>query len=363
MIPIANPQMGAEEHDLVADVLDSGMLADGPEVRAFEEEFAEFCDVDHAVATANGTTALHAAFEALGIGEGDRVLTTPFSFVASANAIRLAGAKPVFADVRPDTYNLDPDSVRDVLESESVDAILAVHLYGLPADLDALADIADDHGLPLVEDAAQAHGATVEGQKVGSIGDVGCFSFYPTKNMTTGEGGMITTDDEEIAARAASFINHGRSMDGGSYEHVRLGHNFRMTSVAAALGRAQLERLPEYTERRRENAAVLTEQLEETAVTTPVEPAGRMHVYHQYTIRHEDRDALKTHLEEQGVGSAVYYPTCIHEQPAYDHVTHESPVAERASREVLSLPVHPNVDETDIETITDAVRSYTEGKR
>ncbi|TKX82263.1 DegT/DnrJ/EryC1/StrS aminotransferase family protein [Halorubrum sp. SD626R] len=355
--------MRDEEHDRVAKVLDSGMLADGPEVRAFEEEFAEFCGVDHAVATANGTTALHAALEALGIDNGDRVLTTPFSFVSSANAIRLAGAEPVFADVRPDTYNLDPDSVRKTLETEPVDAILAVHLYGLPADLNTLADIADEHDVPLVEDAAQAHGATVDGNRVGSVGDVGCFSFYPTKNMTTGEGGMITTDDEGIAARASSYINHGRSMDGGSYEHVRLGHNFRMTSIAAALGRAQLDRLPKYTERRRENAEKLTEQLEETGVTTPVEPAGRTHVYHQYTIRSEKRDELMNYLEEQGVGSAVYYPTCIHKQPAYDDVSHKAPVAERASREVVSLPIHPNVDVDDIETIADAVRSYMEGNK
>ncbi len=355
--------MKSEEHDRVADVLESGMLADGPEVRAFEEEFADFCGVNKAVATSNGTTALHAALEALGLGEGDRVLTTPFSFVASANAIRFTGAKPVFADIRPDTYNLDPNAVREILETESVDAILAVHLYGLPADLDTLVDIAHEYDIPLIEDAAQAHGATVDDQPVGSIGDVGCFSFYPTKNMTTGEGGMITTDEEEIAARAASFVNHGRSQEAGHYEHVRLGHNFRMTSIAAALGRAQLERLPEYTQQRRENAATLTDGLESTAVTTPVDPAGRTHVYHQYTVRFEDRDSLMEHLEEQGVGSAVYYPNCIHEQSAYDHISHDAPVAERASREVLSLPVHPEVDEEDIGTIVDAVQSYMEEER
>ncbi|SDK06941.1 dTDP-4-amino-4,6-dideoxygalactose transaminase [Halovenus aranensis] len=363
MIPIANPQIETAEHEAVADVLDSGMLADGPEVRAFEEEFADLCGVDHAVATGNGTMALHAALEALGLGEGDRVLTTPFSFISSANAIQLVGAEPVFADVHPHTYNLDPDSVREVLETERVDAVLVVHLYGLPADLDALVDIADDHDVPLVEDAAQAHGATGDGERVGAIGDVGCFSFYPTKNMTTGEGGMITTDDKEIAKRAASFANHGRSQEGGSYEHVRLGHNFRMNSIAAALGRVQLERLSEFNERRRENAAALTDGLESTSVTTPVEPEGRTHVYHQYTIRYEDRDGLQEHLKEHGVGSGVYYPICIHEQPAYDHVSDDAPVAERVSREVLSLPVHPNVDEDDIETIVDAVRSYTEGER
>ena len=363
MIPIANPQLGTKEQEAVEAVIESGYLADGPEVREFESEFATYCGTDHAVATSNGTTALHAAFEALGLGDGDRVLTTPFSYIASANSIRFAGAEPVFTYIRPDTYNLNPDTVKEILETESIDAILVVHLYGLPADLDALVDIADEHNIPLVEDAAQAHGATVDGKRVGSIGDVGCFSFYPTKNMTTGEGGMITTDDEEIARRAASFINHGRSEDGGNYEHVRLGHNFRMTSIAAALGRAQLERLPEYIEQRRENAAALTDRLESTAIITPTEPENRRHVYHQYTIRCEDRDGLMNHLENEGVGSAVYYPHCIHEQPAYDHVSHEAPVAEQVSRKALSLPIHPEVGEDDIKTIGDAVLSYTEEKQ
>lgn len=357
MIPIANPQLGNDELAGVTEVLESGMLADGPEVRAFEEEFADFCGTNHAIATSNGTTALHAALKALDIGEGDRVLTTPFSFVASANAVRFAGATPVFADIRPDTYNLDPEAVREVLENEPIDAILAVHLYGLPADLDALCDLADEHGIPLIEDAAQAHGSAVDDQRVGSIGDVGCFSFYPTKNMTTGEGGMITTDDEELAERLASFVNHGRSE---GYEHVRLGHNFRMTSIAAAIGRAQLERLPKYTDRRRYNAERLTAGLEDTDIVTPVEPADRTHVYHQYTIRHEDRDELQAYMKDKGVATGVYYPRCIHEQPAYNHVSHNAPVAECAATEVLSLPVHPAVGDEEIDRIIEAIRSYEE---
>ncbi|AGB15625.1 putative PLP-dependent enzyme possibly involved in cell wall biogenesis [Halovivax ruber XH-70] len=358
MIPIANPDVGREELDLVESVFESGMLADGPEVRRFETEFAELCDSTHAVATSNGTTALHTAMVALGLGPGDTVLTTPFSFVASANAIRLAGATPIFADIDPETYTLDPDSVRSVLADRDVDAILAVHLYGLPAKIDELATIADEHDITLIEDAAQAHGASYNGRPVGTFGDAACFSFYPTKNMTTGEGGIIVTDLEEVAEQAATFINHGRS---DTYAHDQLGHNFRMTSVAAAIGRAQLEKLAEFTDRRRQNAAELTEALSDSAVVTPVEPSGTKHVYHQYTIRYEDRDGLQDHLDDVGVGTGVYYPTCIHNQPVYDAVTHSAPVAEKAASEVLSLPVHPGLSADDLSTISDAVLDYVRG--
>ena len=297
MISIADPELSETGKERVREVLDSGMLADGPEVRAFEDEFADYCGVDHGVATSNGTTALHAALEGLGIGNGDTVLTTPFSFVATANTIRLAGATPVFADIDPETYNLDPQSVAQVArEMGGVDAIMAVHLYGLSSPMDDLQAIADEHGAYLIEDAAQAHGAEYEGRQVGSIGDVACFSFYPTKNMTTGEGGMIVTDDLDVADRAAQYINHGR--DGSSsYAHTSVGHNFRMTSIAAAIGRSQLQQLPEFIHSRRHNACRLTEGLESTSVETPVEPEGSTHVYHQYTVRTSDRDRLQLHLD------------------------------------------------------------------
>ncbi|QSG03007.1 DegT/DnrJ/EryC1/StrS family aminotransferase [Natranaeroarchaeum sulfidigenes] len=359
-ISIADPDLGRVEAERVADVIDSGMVADGPTVRQFESAFADYCDVEHAVATSNGTTALHAAFEALEIGQGDRVVTTPFSFVASANAIRLAGAEPVFADIDPETYNLDPDAVTELLdaEGETIDAILAVHLYGLPANIEPLAALADEHDLLLVEDAAQAHGATYNGERVGSFGDAACFSFYPTKNMTTGEGGMITTDREDVAERAAQFVNHGRS---DTYEHVELGHNFRMTSIGAAIGLAQLEKLPEYVAKRRENARILTERLRsQPAVATPFEPAYARHAYHQYTIRCKNRDRLRSYLDNAGIGTGVYYPTPIHEQPAYDHVETDAPVAEQAAREVLSLPVHPALSIDDVRSITTVVQSCYE---
>ena len=355
MIPIANPDVGDEGKERVDNVLDGGMLADGPEVREFESEFADYCGAERGVATSNGTTALHAALEALGIGDGDRVLTSPFSFVASANAIRFAGADPVFADIDPETYNLDSDAVESVVTKEDVDAIVAVHLYGLPAAMDRLTDIADRHDLALVEDAAQAHGASLDGQRVGSFGDAACFSFYPTKNMTTGEGGMITTDRGDVADRAAQFVNHGRNDE---YEHERLGHNFRMTSVAAAIGRAQLERLPDFTEKRRANARRLTEGLADTPVTTPTEPPGRRHVYHQYTVRVDDREAFRDHMDEQGVGTGVYYPKPIHEQPAYEGHDQSLPAAEAVAREVVSLPVHPGVDGSDARKIVSAVEEF-----
>ena len=356
MIPIAEPQLDDAEKRRIETVLDDGMIADGPEVRAFEEEFADFCGTDHGVATTNGTTALHAALHAVGIGEGDRVLTSPFSFAATANAIRWVGAEPVFADVDPDTFNLDPYAVEEVLRRDGdVDALLPVHLYGLPAAMDHLLDLADDHDLAVVEDAAQAHGATYDGQPVGSFGDAACFSFYPTKNMTTGEGGMITTDRADVAERAARFIDHGQD---GRYNHVEVGHNFRLTSIAAAMGRAQLEKLPEFTRARRENARQLSDALADADVVVPSEPEGCRHVYHQYTIRTDDRDGLADHLAEHGVGSKVYYPTPIHEQPAYRNLEASAPVAERLAGKVLSLPVHPGVSESDVGTIAEAIYDH-----
>ncbi|MHC3379717.1 DegT/DnrJ/EryC1/StrS family aminotransferase [Haloarcula sp. H-GB5] len=356
MINLATPDIGDAERERVQSVLDSGQLADGPQVRKFETEFATHCGASHAVATANGTTALHAALEGLGIGSGDRVLTTPFSFIASANAVRLAGADPVFADIDPATYTLDPDSVEQTIAAHSgaVDAIIAVHLYGLPADMIRLRRIADEHDIPLVEDAAQAHGAAVNGEPVGSLGDVACFSFYPTKNMTTGEGGMVVTDDPAVAARTERFVNHGRGDDG----YTDVGHNFRMTSIAAAIGLAQLECLPEYVATRREHATILTDALSETNLTTPVEPSGRQHAYNQYTVRCQDREGLIDHLTAHDIGYGIYYPTPINEQEAYSGVTADTPEAKRAAAEVCSLPVHPALEQREVRRVAEVVQTY-----
>ena len=345
-VQVADPAVDDRELDRIRGVVERGQLADGPVVRKFEDAFAAFCGADRGVACANGTAALVAALRALGVGSGDAVVTTPFSYVATANAVRLCGATPVFADVDPVTYTLDPAAVRErVASTENAVAILAVHLYGLPAEMRELEAIADDHDLALVEDAAQAHGAAYDGRPVGSLGDAACFSFYPTKNMTTGEGGMVLTDDAAVAERARRFVNHGKDDEG---VHREVGHNLRMTSIAGAMGLVQLERLPEFVAARRANAALLSDLLADTGVETPVEPEGRRHAYHQYTVRTDERDRLRRALDAKGVDAGVYYPTPIHEEPAYEGYEYDLPVAERAAREVLSLPVHPGLDETDV---------------
>jgi dTDP-4-amino-4,6-dideoxygalactose transaminase len=357
-VPIAAPEVSDAAKEAVMEVLDSGMIADGEHVRQFESEFAEYVGTEHAIATSSGTTALHAMFEAAGIGEGDAVVTTPFSFVSSANAIKHAGGETVFADVNPETFNLDPEAVRRVLErQDDISAIMPVHLYGLPADMDAFRELAEEFDLQLFEDAAQAHGATYAGEKVGSIGDAGAFSFYPTKNMTTGEGGMITTDDDEIAERARKVINHGRS---GAYEHEFVGYNYRMTNIQAVIGLDQLRRLPEWVETRRANAEELTQRFEDAAnVETPIVPAGRTHAFHQYTVRAADRTELKSGLESGDVGYGVYYPTTIPDQPAYER-NPDIPVARRLAETVLSLPVHPQIGDEEIKAVVDAVRANAE---
>jgi len=354
---IASPDVGEAELHRIHDVLRSGHLSGGDEVDAFGSEFASYCDVAHGVPTSNGTTALHAALEGLGIGEGDTVVTTPFSYIATANSVRHVGATPVFADIDPETFNLDPERVEETIAARDgdVDAILAVHLYGCPAPMAELREIADHHDAALIEDAAQAHGATYRGDPVGGLSDAACFSFYPTKNMTTGEGGIVVTDDDDLAARVRSIINHGRDPDGA---HVRVGYNFRMSDIAAAIGRVQLEKLDDYIAARREHASAFTEALETSEIVAPVEPDGTRHSYHQYTVRCADRDQLREHLERYGVDSAIYYSEPIHEEPAYDGFDAVMPVAEQVSDSVLSVPVHPDLSSRDVRAITLALTEF-----
>jgi dTDP-4-amino-4,6-dideoxygalactose transaminase len=353
---IADPDVGTDEIRRIREVVRSGQLSGGTEVAAFGDEFAEYCGVAHGVPTSNGTTALHAALVGLGIGEGDTVVTTPFSFVATANAVRLAGAEPVFADIDPATFNLAPDAVEAEIEARDgdVDAILAVHLYGCPAAMSELQELADTYDAALLEDCAQAHGATYGGEHVGSIGDAGCFSFYPTKNMTTGEGGIVVTDDEEIAARVEQFIDHGRGPDG----HETVGHNFRMSDICAAMGRVQLDKLDDFVAARRDHAERFDEALETNGPVAPVEPSDRRHAYHQYTVRCDDREQFRNHLRRYGVDSAVYYPTAIPDEPAYADTTAAVPEAERAADEVVSLPVHQSLSPRDVRAICLALTEY-----
>jgi len=352
VIPISKPFLAQEERAAVLEVLDSGMLAQGKRVAQFEEEFAAYCGVRHAIATSSGTTALQTAFLAHGIGPDDEVITTPFTFIASANAIRFVGALPVFVDIDPRTYNLDPAGIEAAITPRTR-AILPVHLYGLMADMPAILQIAARRGLIVIEDACQAHGAMIGGRKAGAFA-TGCFSFYPSKNMTTGEGGMITTDDDEIARRCRLIRHHGMDQQ---YLHETLGYNFRMTDLQAALGIPQLRRLEELTARRIANAAYLTANLR--GVQPPATPAGYRHVYHQYTVRVPagQRDRLAAGLTARGVGNRVYYPLPVHQQPYYRRLGYDVtlPEAERACAEVLSLPVHPALSEADLQTIVEAV--------
>ena len=360
-IPIAKPLISDEDKHRVMEVLDSGRLVAGPRVHAFEEAFAAYLGVRHAVATSSGTTALQVALEALGIGAGDKVVTTPFTFVATSNAILHAGARPVFVDVDPTTYTLDPNQVEDAVRRERVRAILCVHLYGLPAHLEALEGIAARHGVPLIEDAAQAHGAAVGRRKAGAVGAAAIFSFYPSKNMTTGEGGMVVTGDDAVAHRSAVLVNVGQN---GSEEYLyeRIGYNYRMTEIAAALGLGQLERLDHHNAARRRNAASLTAALAGLDwLLPPREPEGCQHVYNQYTVRVlTGRDALSRHLAAQGIGTRVYYPHLIPLSPAYRQlgITGEYPQAEMLTRQVLSLPVHPGLSTDDLAWIIESVTRF-----
>lgn len=352
MISIAQPLLGRDEHEAVMRVLTSGQLAQGEYVAAFERQFAETCGVTDAIAVSSGTAALHLALLAHDIGPGDEVITTPFSFAATANTIILVGATPVFVDIDPDTYNIDPVQVERAITSHTK-AILPVHLYGNPCDMDSLVQLADAHHLVLIEDACQAHAASIEGKPVGGFG-TGCFSFYATKNITTGEGGMVTTNDPAIAERIRLLRSHGQRT---RYDHVALGYNFRMTDIQGALGVAQLEKLESYTQQRITNAAYLTTELQ-SFVRTPVTRPGHRHVYHQYTIRVPgDRDAWAATLRERGVGTGIHYPCSIHQQPFYHArgFAVSLPIAETAAQRVLSLPVHPALSGDDLAIVAQEV--------
>jgi dTDP-4-amino-4,6-dideoxygalactose transaminase len=362
VIPIARPLIDDEEKAAVLAVLDSGHLAQGPRVRELEERIAALCGTREAVAVSSGTAALMVALAVHGIGPGDEVITTPFTFAATANAVLFTGARPVFFDVRDDDFNIDPSLIEAAITPRTR-AILPVHLYGQPCDMAAIEAIARKRGLLIVEDACQAHGASVDGRMAGSFG-TGCFSFYATKNMTTGEGGMITMDDPAIAEKARRFRNHGESSS--RYVSESLGYNFRMSDILAAIGLVQLEKLAGRNEQRRANAAFLSQRLR--GVVVPREMPGRRHVFHHYTVRVPSndgtaaaRDSLAARLAEAGVETGVYYPLPVHRQPLYVGLGYrdELPVAERLSREVLSLPVHPGLSQDDLETIVRAVNEVT----
>ena len=357
MIPIAKPIIKSEEINAVTKALKSGNIAQGKSVKQFEEAFASFIGTKSAVAVNSGTAALHIALLSNGIGEGDEVITTPFTFISTANSILFVRAKPVFADINESDFNINPNDILEKI-TKKTKAIIPVHLYGQPADMKAILEIAKDHNLAIIEDACQAHGAKFEGKNVGSFGE-GCFSFYPTKNMTTGEGGIITTDDEKIANQARIFRSHGQKE---RYLHETIGYNMRMTDINAEIGLSQLKKLPEFTKKRQKNAADLSKKIKRKGIITPKISDKCEHVFHQYTIRVTEyggleRDVVNKLLNENGVGTGVHYPIPIHKQPFYLNLGYRDslPVSEMMAKEVISLPVHPSVKKNDINHIADVI--------
>lgn len=357
-IPPAKPIIGDDEREAVDRVLRSGMIAQGPEVAAFEQEFgAHFAAGRATVAVNSGTAGQHLGLLAAGVGVGDEVIVPSFTFAATGNSVALTGATPVFADIEADYFTLDPESVRASITPRTK-GIMPVHLYGHPFLVDQIEAIAKEHGLAIYEDAAQAHGASWDGRKVGTIGDFAMFSLYPTKNMTSGEGGMVTCANDTIARNVRVLRNQGMEKQ---YENEVIGFNARMTDIHAAIGRVQLTKVDAWTAQRQRNAGVLDEGLSGIeGVQTPKVSDHAVHVYHQYTVRFDadDRDRIRQALlEEHQVGSGVYYPIPNHRLPSLARFAPELdlPETERAAREVLSLPVHPSLSEGELERIVTAV--------
>ncbi len=357
-IPVARPVIGSEEISAVTEVLKSGMLASGERVLEFERKFADFCGSNHAVAVNNGTAALHAALLAADIGPGDEVIVPAFSFVATASAVAMCGAKPIFADVSELTFNIVPEQVEERVTPKTR-AVIGVHLFGQPCDIEALQAICESHSLKFIEDAAQAHGAGYNGEKVGGFGHMGCFSFYATKNMITGEGGMVTTSEKAYNERLRLLINHGQSE---KYLHTRLGYNYRLTDIGAAIGLVQLKKLEKFNLRRRKIAEFYDTHIKVPGLSTPFVGPARNHVYHQYVLRLSEefpltRQSFMDYLKGKGIGSAIHYPIPLHRQPLFglENDPDPCPVATRLAGSVLSLPVHPLLDQKELAYICDTI--------
>ena len=361
MIPIAKPQIGEEEKRRVLDVLSSGIISSGKVVEEFERAFAQYIGSKYAVATSSGTSALHLALLTSGIREGDYVLTTPFTFIATANSILHCRAKPFFCDVDYDTFNISPEAIEKALKKNpKIRAILIVHLYGHPCDMEPIMEIVKKHKLVLVEDCAQAHGSKYGGKHVGTFGITGIFSFYPTKNITTAEGGMVVTDDEEVYKKLKLLREHGMT-GAGKYDYTIVGYNYRMTNIEAAIGLAQLEKLDEFNKARRDNAQYFNQHLKGIPwLATPIEKDRCYHVYHQYTLKVKDRDRFVEHLKGKGIGCKVYYPSLITDSDMYREIVGDViyPTAKKLTKEVVSIPVHPAVGVKERKEIVDAICSF-----
>ncbi len=360
MIPIASPLIEEEERQAVLAVLNSGRLAQGPVVAQFERAVAAFCGAKHAIAVGNGTFALDLGLKAIGIQPGDEVITTPFTFVATTNAILMQGAIPVFVDIDEKTFNIDPKLIEQKI-TKKTKAIVPVDLYGQPHDYDEIQHIAKKHNLKVVEDSAQALGAFFNGKSAGLLGDVGAFSFYATKNLTTGEGGVILTNSDEIANLCRILRNQGQD-EKVRYEYVMLGYNYRLTELQAALGVEQMKRLDSVSAARIANARLYDEGLKGISwLRTPVQAPNRTHVYHQYTILLDseiNREEFLLHLKKHEIGYGVYYPKPLYDYEYLLKFKSSCPVANSIAKRVVSLPIHPRLSSSDVKKVVEVIRSF-----
>lgn len=357
-LPAQMRQIRDEIDKAIARTLDQCTFCLGPDVAQFEKDFAAWCGAEHCVGLNSGTSALHLAMLLLGIGERDEVITTPFTFVATSWAISYVGARPVYVDIEPDTFNIDPAKIERAITNKTR-AILPVHLYGHPFDVDAIHDIARKHGLPVIEDAAQAHGALYKGKKVGVFGEISCFSFYPGKNLGAyGEGGALVTNNADFAARARALRDHGSTQ---RYYHDEIGFNYRMEGIQGAVLGVKLKFLDAWTEARRRVAHRYHESLSGSVVKLPREASYAASAYHLYVVRHPRRDDLKKQLEANRVGCGLHYPVPLHLQKCYRSLGYREgdfPAAERAARECLSLPIYPELTEAQQDRICGVIRDF-----
>lgn len=362
-IPIAKPSIGEQEIQAVTKVMETGQLAQGETVVQFEGAFAQHFGHHASAAVCNGTVALHVALQAAGVQPGDLVLTTPFTFVATSNAILYCNAIPIYVDIDEQTFNISPAALRKaVSDYPEARYLLLVHLFGQSCDMDEIMSIAEEFNLVIIEDCAQAHGATFNAKPVGQFGIGGTFSFYPTKNMSTGEGGMITSESPVFIDRCKLFINHGSKE---RYKHEVLGYNYRMTNIAAAIGIEQLKKIDNMNSARRSNAEYYYKHINNTLVELPIVHESAYHVYHQFTLRTKYRDRLMEHLTNNGIGTGIHYPSPINKQThiqeylsLHNQQDQHCPVAESLANEVISIPVHPSLSESDLEYICTHINSF-----
>ena len=357
-VPLSKMFVDEEMKRTAIEVLEGKRFIKGPHLAGFEKEFAEFCGSKHGIAVSSGTTALYAAFWALGIKQGDEIIAPSHTFIATVNPAILLGGKPVFADIEEKTYTVDPREIEKKITPKTK-AIVPVHLYGQPVDMDPILEVAEKKGVTVIEDACQAHASEYKGRKIGSMGRIACFSFFPSKNMTVcGDGGMITTNDAELAEKMGMFRDQGRK---DKYLHEMVGMNFRLSELHCALGRVQLRHLGEWTDRRRAHAALYKKLLDPAKVGLPFEADYAKHVFHMFVVRVKNRDKLAALLKDQGIETGVHYPIPVHQQPAMKSFARGPlPVTERIAGEILSLPMSPELSEEEIRFVGEKVNELAE---